>query len=234
MAEYHYQRVYRELKQRILQGDYEVGSALPSENELSLNYGLTRVTVRQALATLEREGYIEKQHGRGNFVKAPRESLNLLSVRGFSEVLGETNHAVRTRILSPPAHVPWPDPFFYELPAAHLAKPCLNLQRLRFADENPVMLESAWLPDTGLSRLRQEPFVDGSFFKSLRRWYGIEITGMEQHLRAVAADAPTAKALQMRKGNPVLFITRQYTTSQPGLVIYGTIYCDTTHYAIGS
>jgi DNA-binding GntR family transcriptional regulator len=234
MAEYHYQRVYRELKQRILQGDYETGSALPSENELSLNYGLTRVTVRQALASLEREGYIEKQHGRGNFVKSPRKSLSLLSVRGFSEVLGETDHTVRTRVISPPAHVPWPKTFFYELPAEHLAQPCLNLQRLRFADDDPVMLESAWLPDPGLDRLQLEPFVDSSFFKSLRRWYGIEITGMEQHLRAVAADVPTAKALQIRKGSPVLFITRQYATSRPGLVIYGTIFSNTTHYAIGS
>lgn len=62
-----YAALMEELKEKILSGEIRAGNRLPSENELSVSYGLSRHTVRKALAILENEGYVTAEHGRGTF-----------------------------------------------------------------------------------------------------------------------------------------------------------------------
>ena len=62
-----YAALMEELKEKILSGEIRAGDRLPSENELSVSYGLSRHTVRKALAILENEGYVTAEHGRGTF-----------------------------------------------------------------------------------------------------------------------------------------------------------------------
>jgi len=75
------------LKEKIQQGIIPVGDYLPSENELCANFSITRTTVRKALDNLLKEGFIEKQQGKGSRVKERRHSLGLLNVKGFSEAV---------------------------------------------------------------------------------------------------------------------------------------------------
>ncbi len=234
MKEHRHQQVYRELKQRMLSGEFGPGDWLPSENVLSATYGITRVTVRQALAKLERESYIERQQGRGSLVKSPIQSLSLLSFRGFSEVVGGHEHTVQTTVLQPLMEQNWPAVFFYPLTASELNLPCFYLQRLRFADQDPVMWEHTWLPQPLVPHLSDEPLLDGSLFNTLRVKHQIEVTDVEQHIRAVAAAPEAAQHLAMPIGQPLLHIYRRYQTSLPGYFIYGSLYCNTSKYAIGS
>ena len=62
-----YAALMEELKGKILSGEIRPGDRLPSENELPVGYGLSRHTVRKALAILENEGYVTSEHGRGTF-----------------------------------------------------------------------------------------------------------------------------------------------------------------------
>ena len=62
-----YFQVMDRLRQQILSGEIKPGGKLPSENELSREYGISRHTVRKALRILENDGYVEAQHGRGTF-----------------------------------------------------------------------------------------------------------------------------------------------------------------------
>ena len=63
---------------------------MPSENDLSHQFKITRATVRQALEELVKEGYIEKRQGKGSVVISDRKTLGLLSFKGFSEVLASS------------------------------------------------------------------------------------------------------------------------------------------------
>jgi GntR family transcriptional regulator/GntR family frlABCD operon transcriptional regulator len=234
MKEHRYQQVHRELKQRILHGEFGPGAWLPSENELSEAYQITRVTVRQALGALEREGYIERQHGRGSLVRSPVRSLGLLSFRGFSEVVGGADHTVRTEAIVPPTERAWPEPFFYPLGGAELAGGCLYLQRLRRADQDPVMWEHTWLPRTHLVGGQLGHLVDGSLFKTLHLHHHLEMTNVEQLVRALPAAPDAAQWLAMPAGTPLLHIYRRYHTSVANQFIYSSLYCNTTKYAIGS
>ncbi|MDT0265574.1 GntR family transcriptional regulator [Streptomyces sp. DSM 44915] len=67
-----YQRIAHDLRQQITERQLSPGDRLPSEHQLSTRYGVGVPTVRQAMALLEMEGLVDKQHGKGTFVRAPR------------------------------------------------------------------------------------------------------------------------------------------------------------------
>ena len=226
-----YQVIQDSLKRQLIEGVYAKGSLLPSENELAVTFQTTRMTVRQALMELVREGFIERRHGKGSIVRSERQALGLLSFQGFSEVVG-SHHAVRTEFLAPPTLVPWPDPFFYELTDTERPTDCLFLNRLRYADDSPVMLEHTFVPDIGLSALLTESLLDGSLFRTLSSRYQLDIKSMEQRLRAIGATAEHAHRFGCAKNTPLLYIERRYQTNQPNLHVYSQLVCFTDQYAI--
>ena len=72
-----YMQIHARLQQRILGGEWGYGAMLPSEHELCAEYGISRGTMRQVLAELEKEGQIRRERGRGTFVAyLPRGEMN--------------------------------------------------------------------------------------------------------------------------------------------------------------
>jgi DNA-binding GntR family transcriptional regulator len=95
-----------------------------------------RETVRQGLAELAAEELIEKRKERGSVVSAAEKRLALLSFRGFSEVVGATQHRANTAVLQTPVPEPWPDPFFYSLSDVEHAAGTIYLKRLRSVEDD--------------------------------------------------------------------------------------------------
>jgi len=231
MTETRYRQIYHVLKSRIQVGTYGVGDYLPSEHELCRTYSITRTTARKALDELLKEGFIEKHHGKGSRVKERRQSLGLLTVKGFSEAVGENVHTI---FLQKPMIKLWPDELLFPVSEAEIASECIYFERLRGVGDSPVMLESNWFSADGLDGFVESEFVEGSFFKTLSQKYLIEITGSEQELRAQFADEKSAYLLKVNHGSPILQICIKFTTSQPDLNIYSYLYCNTEKYPIGN
>ena len=226
-----YQEIQYMLKEKIQQGVYQVGDYLPSENELCIDFLITRTTVRKALDNLINEGFIEKQHGKGSQVKERRNSLGLLNVKGFSEAVGQN---VKTVFLQVPAIRKWSPYLSFQPAGKELQANCLHFERLRCVGDDPVMLENNWFADLEIKNLVDNEFVEGSFFKTLSQKYLIEITGSEQELRAEYADERTASFLKMEQGAPILHISIKFHTGKPNLNIYSELYCNTMKYPIGN
>lgn len=231
MSKPRYQQIYELLKERIQQGTYAIGDYLPSEHELCDTHSTTRTTVRKALDELLREGYIEKQHGKGSRVRERRQSLGLLNVKGFSEAVGQN---VETIFLQQPDFRKWSPDIVFPVHAQEKGDPCIHFERLRCVGDEPVMLENNWFADVGLADFCDTAFVEGSFFKTLSQKYLIEIQGSEQELRAENADKKTAYLLDIEQGTPVLHISIKFHTSKPGMTIYSELYCNTHKYPIGN
>jgi DNA-binding GntR family transcriptional regulator len=226
-----YRFVQNILKQGIQKGMYPIGSYLPSEHELCRSYSITRTTARKALDELQREGFIDRIHGKGSIVKARRESLGLLQVKGFTEAVG---HNVNTRFICPPAFSSWPTQL--PLPVSDLEQSmhCIFFERLRSVGQHPVMIEKNWFAGDMVPNLLQHEFVDHSFFKTLSQIFFIEITGSEQELRALSADQEQAALLNMEVGSPVLVISIKFSTNNPKFNIYSELACNTSLYPIGN
>jgi DNA-binding GntR family transcriptional regulator len=231
MKKTRYQEIETMLKEKIQHGIFQIGDYLPSENDLCTEFSITRTTVRKALDNLLKEGFIEKQHGKGSRVRERRQSLGLLNVKGFSEAVGQD---VKTIFLQEPAYRFWSNEISFQQNEKELQAKCLHFERLRCVGDDPVMHENNWFADLGLKNFVGQEFVEGSFFKTLSKNYLIEITGSEQELRSEYADEQTATFLKIEVGAPVLHISIKFHTSKHNLNIYSELYCNTMKYPVGN
>lgn len=228
-----YLQLHALLKKQILSGEYAEGSLLPSENQLSRQHQITRSMVRQALQELEKEGLIRKQQGKGSIVDRKDQKLGLLSFRGFSEVVGASDHKASSRFLQLPQKEEWSSSFFFDLSEEERKSGCISISRLREVDSEPVMLEHTYFPDL-LEDFLDKKWVESSLFKTLQSYYHISVRSVEQYIRAIRTDQKMARLLEVREGTPLLKINRKYASSRPGFFIYSTLYCNTEQYAISS
>jgi GntR family transcriptional regulator/GntR family frlABCD operon transcriptional regulator len=231
MATLKYKEVLVYLKEQIQRGKYNIGDYLPSENELCIQFNITRTTARKALEELQKEGFIVKIRGKGSRVAERRKSLGLLSVKGFSEAVGENVH---TEFLQSPIKTTWSDEIQHPLREADKNGKCFFFERLRFVGDSPVMIGKNWFPAAELPGFLDMEFIEGSFFKTLSKKYLIEILGSSSELRAEAADEAVATTLQIKKGAPILHISLFFRTSHKNLNIYSELYCNTNVFPVGN
>jgi DNA-binding GntR family transcriptional regulator len=226
-----YRQIQEWLKKQIQQGQYLIGDYLPSENELCIRFKITRTTARKALEELQKEGFISRQHGKGSIVRERRESMGLLTVKGFSEAV---NQKIRTEFLQNPQLSNWDFNLSFKPLISEKTTNCIYFSRLRYINDIPVMVEDNWLSENKVPRFIEEKFVQDSFFKTLSQRYLIEIIGSEQELRSIVTDEKLAKLLQIKTGAPILHIAVKYFTSIPDYHIYSQLFCNTDRYPIGN
>ena len=224
-----YRQIQDYIKKRIQTGKYATDSYLPSEHKFCSQFNTTRTTVRKALDELTKEGFIEKEHGKGSRVLERNKSLGLLTVKGFS---GSTEYDVRTKVTKEPKVTQWDESISFPLTSDENKSQCVYFQRVRYINGQPVVLENNWYSLHALEPVNSKEFVEGSFFKTLSQEYLIEITGSEQEIRAVQATEEVANNLGISIGAPILQIVIRFRTSRPGLNLYGNLYCHTSDYPI--
>ena len=89
-----YEQIKDTLRGRILDGTYAPHSQMPSEHELCALFGVSRITVRQALGDLQKEGLLFKLHGKGTFVSKPKAFQNVTSLQGFGEAMSSMGYEI--------------------------------------------------------------------------------------------------------------------------------------------
>lgn len=225
-----YKKLYETLRRHILSGVYEEGSLLPSENELCAVHNLTRPTVRHALEALVQDGFILKRQGKGSIVRKPPQDIGILSIAGTASAISK--QYLQTQILRKPEIKAWPTPFHYELSNAEKDFGCIYMERLRFVNGQPVFYDINHIPNINLPRFTSRTFENKSLFEILRSNYQIEMKGGEQKLKAVKADEKIGKLLNIKKGEPVLYMERKLNTNREGFHIYSTIYFNSEKHAI--
>ena len=95
-----YRAIAADLAAKIRDGHYAPGEALPAQRELSAAYGVTLMTLRQALRELGAEGLIVQRPGKGTFVAPPHLAYQLGSLRSLADDLREQGHEVRTTVIA--------------------------------------------------------------------------------------------------------------------------------------
>ncbi len=225
-----YRKLYELLRKHILSGVYEEGGLLPSENELCALHGMTRPTVRHALDTLVKDGLILKKQGKGSIVRKPPQNIGILSISGTASAVGV--RYLKTDILQKPEIRNWPEIFAFELSELEKESGCVYMERLRYVDGKPVFYDINHLPNINLPRFTSRSFENKSLFEILRKNYQVSILGGEQQLKAIVPEEKVKNLLQLKKGQPVLYIERKLTTNKEGFNIYSTIYFNSEKHAI--
>ncbi len=225
-----YKKVYEILRKHILEGVYNEGDLLPSENELCAIHKVTRPTIRKALDRLVNEGYIKKQQGKGSIVAGKPKGVGILSLTGTTSAVGQEN--LITKIIIKPELRQWDHAFSFTLSEREIEAGCIYLERLRFVDGKPVFFDTTMIPNLNLPRFTSIKFENKSLFDILRTKYQVEVIGGEQKILATTGGEKLQKLFNVDAAHPVLQLDRKIETSRIGLTIYSQVFCNTAKYAL--
>jgi GntR family transcriptional regulator len=199
-----YRRLQTLVAEAIAAGELKPGAALPSERELAVHLGISRVTVRKAMSGLVEDGLIVQRHGSGNYVAGGPERLvqSLSQLYSFTEDMKARGREAGTRWLSRERARASAEEA--ERLGFAEGEPVIRLRRLRLADGEPIAVEWSLTP---ASVLADPEDVGASLYETFRA-RGYRPARAVQHFTAINVDAETAKLLQVPVGSAALDIHR--------------------------
>jgi len=204
------------LEQLILSRTLAPGDRLPSEVEFADALGVSRMTLRQALAAIAAKGLIDRRRGRfgGNFVSAPRFDFDHASLPGFTEQMRRIRVEAGARVLR--AGTRRADPDVRDHLGLSGGAQVHEVLRVRSANGEPIIVEEAYLPAAVFPGLLAADLT-GSLY-SIMRDFGAAPYSAEEHIEATPAGDDTAEALGVEPGSPLLLVTRTSST-ESGLAV---------------
>ena len=210
------------LRGQIVSGTYQAHDRLPSEKELMARFGVSRITVRQALGELESEGAIYRLAGKGSYVAKPRPVQDLSRLLGLGEAMSRLGYATSNRVLGlrtlpAPADVA----LALALPTAASVR---EIRRLRHVDREPVSLDVTYVASPLGERLAREDLATRDIFAVLENDYGIALGHADLHIGSIAAEPQLAGYLNLPAGAPVLALERLTHTRAGAPLEFDRIY----------
>jgi GntR family transcriptional regulator len=200
-----YHQIAQALRERIATSAQAPGERLDNQRNLAREFGVTLMTLRQALDLLERDGLIARRHGLGTFVARPAIDYDILHLRALAGDLSALGEDVATRFLR--SRFEPADRRVAEALGVSLGERVARVERLRFADDAPIAHEIAHLPGP-LPRLRAELERHGSLYRTLREVYEIGIAAAEDSVETALASPLQAQLLRCDTGLPMLLVCR--------------------------
>jgi GntR family transcriptional regulator len=229
-----YHQLEQELRARILRQEFKPGEALPTEERICAQYGVSRITVRRALDALIAEGMITKRRGVGTFVTPPAPH-NVRSVRlsgSLDEFLASAG-TLDTQVLSM-EEIQAPEEAVRGL-RLEAGEVCTRLELLSFLEELPLGHHHLYLPLAVGRRIK--PAEVGQKLPVIRMVedkLGARVIRAEQMLEADVAGPVAAKYLGLQEATPVMKVTRIYydTSGTPMEMIVARNHPERYRYAI--
>ncbi|SDE49039.1 GntR family transcriptional regulator [Paenibacillus sp. UNCCL117] len=202
--------LYFQLKQYLIEqidrGEMKPGDSIPSERELSEEFEISRMTVRQAVLELVNDGRLVREQGKGTFIAQPKISQGLFRLTSFSEDM-------ISRGMKPGAYVV--DVVVSEASATvqealklRTAAPVIILTRVRLADGKPMALEVTHLPLRRFEGLERENFEGVSLYRLLESKFGVKPASASQTIEVGMPNAREMNLLHVSGEVPMLLIKR--------------------------
>jgi GntR family transcriptional regulator len=207
-----YVQVKEALRTAIMSGELKPFDRLPSESQLTGRFSVSRITARQALNDLRKEGLIFTIHGKGSFVSQPKANQTLASLKGFAEAMQEAGHEIYNQLLG-----------FREIAAeGTIAErlrlpprtPITEIRRLRFLDRSPISVDITYVPAHVGERLAKADLAARDIFIIMENDLGIALGNADLAIEASVADEALARQLSIRQGDPTLRIERLTYTAE--------------------
>ncbi len=202
-----YNQLGRVLRRFIEQAELEPGDRFPAEELIAAKFGVSRPTANRAVQELISHGWLERERGRGTFVRNQHIvdlallSENLSLTEQFPRDAELRTDFIERRILKRNESVAQA----LCLPAD---APILFIRRLRFVDERPVMVCDAYLAADRFPDLDRKTFVRGSLYATLEEKYGFTIERSERRVEAEdVVDQAVAELLQVPLFSPILLLS---------------------------
>ena len=199
-----YHQLLNVLKTEIESGRWLPDERLPSEKEFARSFGISKITVRQALQELVDLGYVRREQGRGTFVSRKKFDEGPRELTSFTEEMRRHSLAATSRILGQfEAEADARVAAALRLP---VGSPVVVVKRLRLADNEPMALQIAHIPAALVPGLQLTPEM--SLYEVLQEKYRLYPARARETYVAAVADAPTAALLNIPPGSPIFSVER--------------------------
>jgi GntR family transcriptional regulator len=216
--------LHHQIKVAVLQGVEEgwlqPGEQLPRERELAEALGVSLAPVRQAMADLTKEGYVDRTRGKGTFVR-DRKLVEKI------QILGSFHDSVRRPGLEPTVKVLSSE---FVTPAHEIAvalalrgQQAWCLRRLALLDSEPLALLTAWLPPRYARGVIDLDLGEGSLYEALARVHGVQMTAADNVVEVDHAGLGDAELMGLAPGSPVLRVIGITRSQQDRPVEYSDV-----------
>ncbi len=207
-----YLQIHDSIKEKIESHYWEIGDRLPSERELSEQFGVSRMTLRQAIQTLADEGILERKVGSGTYVARQKVQEKMAGTTSFTEIIIAQGKKPSSKTMT----------YFFTKPSVseqeklHLTEKdkILRMERIRFADDLPICFEVASIPEC-LIRDFSKKEISSSLYHTLAEKGGQKIGAANQTITALNASERIAEYLAIKKGDALLRV-RQISYLEDG------------------
>ncbi|WP_282697716.1 GntR family transcriptional regulator [Streptomyces sp. CC208A] len=205
-----HEQIAAELRRAVQREEYPVGARLPAETELAARYGVSRGTVRQAVAALTAEGLIGSRQGARRVVLAGRRSQSFAELRSFAQWAQAMGREATGRVVAQEYRPATPE----DAARLHLPDgvPLLNVLRVRGLDGEPVLVERTVYADWISPAVETADPDCPSVTQHLYDRTGLVFAHGEHVIDAVAAGVQDAGLLTVRRTSPLLRVRRVTTT----------------------
>lgn len=198
----HYQ-IRQDLLGKIESGVYKTGTIIPKEVDLAEYYNVSRPTVRQAIQALVSDGYLERRKKRGTIVKKKKISQDFTHhIISYDEEMKQKQISHKTNVLN--LDIEESD---YEVSdALNISEgdEVYKLVRLRYANDEPNVLVTSYLPVKGLPDLLEIDFSQISLYSTLNK-HDLAVKSVTRTLDVIQADELTANLLNIEKYDPIFY-----------------------------
>ena len=212
------------LKSNIREGVWDAGDRIPSENEMSRIYGVSRMTVRSVILRLVREGLLYRVQGKGTFISASKITGRPLSFMGIQEQLEQkgyqnTTKTVYTRVIQA-------DRKLAEILQVEKNTKTAVIARIRFVEESPFSLHISYLPENLYPDIlsKRAEFENRQLCDILQEDYGIAQKNIVETMEIVWADKEKAKLMQVQEGYALLHLEETVYGKMDRVIEYSNVY----------
>ena len=229
-----YHQIQHLIRHRIGTGEYSPGQQIPSENELCQQLSVSRVTLREALRELVRDGMLTKVQGKGTFVAPnPPKRLSPVKYTGFLDLLQERVLKLKIKEVQITRVPPSPElRTLLQLPETDTE--ITLIKRVRHIDDEPFSFTLNYLPLTIGTRIREKELYTVPLLRILQEQLKIPIVRAHETIEAAPADSDIAQRLGISVLHPVMHMKRvMYTTkNQPFELVESYYRADRYHYSV--
>ncbi|MFZ5944370.1 MAG: GntR family transcriptional regulator [Bacillota bacterium] len=199
-----YKQILNDLKYKLNKGFWNIGDIFPSDKELMEMYSVSSITVRRVILELVNEGWIERRHGIGTFVK--KEFVEPLErLVGFFDEIRAKGRVPSAKVLFAD-NITVSEQLLEEVPNLEFFRDekIFLIKKVHLIDYFPVeVVDSYWISDVGMEIVKFDIKTQG-LYEIINKQFGIQIAHREQELRAISASLKIAAELGIAEGVPVL------------------------------
>ncbi|MDF4028825.1 GntR family transcriptional regulator [Lactobacillus delbrueckii] len=207
MQEPMYIKIHNQLRRDIENHLYQVGDRIPAERQLAEQFKVSRMTLRQAIKTLEEEGILERRLGSGTYVASQKVQEKMSGIMSFTEITRANGQTPSSKLVS--YKITQPSLSEKERLALDGSDKVLRMERIRYADQVPICHEIVTVPEDLIAPFAKDA-VSSHLYQTLEKQGGYQIGDATEYISAAVANEQEARLLNCRRGEAL--ITRRQVT----------------------